>query len=269
MIPKLFRSVITLAIGILLFFPILWMFITSFKTEIEAIKFPPSFIFDLTFSNYFEIQERSNYFKYAFNSIIISLGSTLLGISLSIPVSWSLAFIKNKYKEFILLWILSTKMMPAVGVLVPMYIIFRDIKLLDTLTGMIIILTLTNLPILVWLLYNYFAEIPHEIIESSQIDGATFFQEITKIILPLSLPGISSAFLLSVILCWNEAFWSLMLTSTNSAPLSVFIASFSSPEGLFWAKLSAASVMAVLPIMILGWFSQKQLVAGLTFGAIK
>ena len=120
-----------------------------------------------------------------------------------------------------------------------------------------------------WLLYNYFAEIPHEIIESSQIDGATIFQEITKIILPLSLPGISSAFLLSVILCWNEAFWSLMLTSTNSAPLSVFIASFSSPEGLFWAKLSAASVMAVLPIMILGWFSQKQLVAGLTFGAIK
>ncbi|MAE09371.1 MAG: carbohydrate ABC transporter permease [SAR324 cluster bacterium] len=269
MILKIIVNIITWSIGILLFFPIFWMFITSFKTEMEAIKFPPSFIFNFTLSNYFEIQERSNYFKYAVNSITISLGSTFLAILLSIPVSWSLAFIKNKYKDFILLWILSTKMMPAVGVLVPMYIIFRDIKLMDTLTGMIIILTLTNLPILVWLLYNYFVEIPYEIVESSQIDGATIYSEITHIILPLSLPGISSAFLLSVILCWNEAFWTLMLTSTNSAPLSVFIASFSSPEGLFWAKLSAASVMAILPIMILGWFSQKQLVAGLTFGAIK
>jgi len=269
MFSRILINIITWTIGMLLFFPIFWMFITSFKTEMEAIKFPPSIIFDFTLSNYFEIQERSNYFKYAFNSITISLGSTLLAILLSIPVSWSLAFIKNKYKQFILLWILSTKMMPAVGVLVPMYIIFRDIKLMDTLTGMILILTLTNLPILVWLLYNYFAEIPYEIIESCQIDGATIYNEITHIILPLSLPGISSAFLLSVILCWNEAFWTLMLTSTNSAPLSVFIASFSSPEGLFWAKLSAASVMAILPIMILGWFSQKQLVAGLTFGAIK
>ena len=269
MINKIIISLITWFFGLVFFFPILWMFLTSFKTEMEAIKFPPSFIFELTLVNYFEIQERSNYFKYALNSITISFGSTFLGIALAIPVSWSLAFIKNKYKDFILLWILSTKMMPAVGVLVPMYIIFRDAKLMDTHFGMILILTLTNLPIIVWLLYNYFAEIPYEIIESSHIDGANILNEIISIVLPLSLPGISSAFLLSVILCWNEAFWSLMLTSTNSAPLSVFIASFSSPEGLFWAKLSAASVMAIMPIMILGWFSQKQLVSGLTFGAIK
>ena len=269
MINKIIISLITWFFGLVFFFPILWMFLTSFKTEMEAIKFPPSFIFELTLVNYFEIQERSNYFKYALNSIIISFGSTFLGIALAIPVSWSLAFIKNKYKDFILLWILSTKMMPAVGVLVPMYIIFRDAKLMDTHFGMIVILTLTNLPIIVWLLYNYFTEIPYEIIESSHIDGANILNEIISIVLPLSLPGISSAFLLSVILCWNEAFWSLMLTSTNSAPLSVFIASFSSPEGLFWAKLSAASVMAIMPIMVLGWFSQKQLVSGLTFGAIK
>ena len=269
MINKIIINLITWFFGLVFFFPILWMFLTSFKTEMEAIKFPPSFIFELTLVNYFEIQERSNYFKYALNSITISFGSTFLGIALAIPVSWSLAFIKNKYKDFILLWILSTKMMPAVGVLVPMYIIFRDAKLMDTHFGMIVILTLTNLPIIVWLLYNYFTEIPYEIIESSHIDGANILNEIISIVLPLSLPGISSAFLLSVILCWNEAFWSLMLTSTNSAPLSVFIASFSSPEGLFWAKLSAASVMAIMPIMVLGWFSQKQLVSGLTFGAIK
>ena len=139
MINKIIISLITWFFGLVFFFPILWMFLTSFKTEMEAIKFPPSFIFELTLVNYFEIQERSNYFKYALNSITISFGSTFLGIALAIPVSWSLAFIKNKYKDFILLWILSTKMMPAVGVLVPMYIIFRDAKLMDTHFGMIVI----------------------------------------------------------------------------------------------------------------------------------
>jgi sorbitol/mannitol transport system permease protein len=167
------------------------------------------------------------------------------------------------------MWMLSTKMMPAVGVLVPMYLIFRDTGLLDTKSGLVGVLTLINLPIIVWMLFTYFKEIPVEILEASRMDGASLRSEIIYVLTPMAVPGIASTLLLNIILAWNEAFWTLNLTAAKAAPLTAFIASYSSPEGLFYAKLSAASTMAIAPILILGWFSQKQLVRGLTFGAVK
>jgi sorbitol/mannitol transport system permease protein len=164
---------------------------------------------------------------------------------------------------------LSTKMLPAVGVLVPIYLLARDSGMLDTRTGLILIFTLSNLPIVVWMLYSFFKEVPHEILEASRMDGAKVGQQIRYLLLPLSLPGIASTALLSIILCWNEAFWSLNLTASQAGPLTAFIASFSSPEGLFWAKLSAASTLAIAPILVFGWITQRQLVRGLTFGAVK
>jgi sorbitol/mannitol transport system permease protein len=164
---------------------------------------------------------------------------------------------------------LSTKMLPPVGVLVPIYLLMRDAGLLDNRLALVIVYTLMNLPIAVWLLFTFFKEVPHDILEAGRMDGAKPRQEIWMILLPLALPGIASTALLSVILCWNEAFWSLNLTSSSAAPLTTFIASFSSPEGLFFAKLSAASTIAIAPIMVFGWMSQKQLVQGLTFGAVK
>ena len=160
-------------------------------------------------------------------------------------------------------------MLPPVGVLVPIYLIFRDFNLLDTRIGLTIVLSLLNLPIIVWMLYTYFKEIPSEILEAARMDGAGLKAEILHVLLPMAMPGIASTILLNVILAWNEAFWTINLSAANAAPLTVFIASYSSPEGLFYAKLSAASVMAIAPILILGWFSQKQLVRGLTFGAVK
>lgn len=164
---------------------------------------------------------------------------------------------------------LSTKMMPSVGVLVPIYLIWKDSGLLDTVTGLVIIYTLINLPIAVWMAFTYFNEVPKEILEAGRIDGASTWQEMIHLLLPMSLPGIASTGLLLLILSWNEAFWSINLSSANAAPLTVFIASYSSPEGLFWAKLSAASLLAIAPILVVGWLSQKQLVRGLTFGAVK
>jgi sorbitol/mannitol transport system permease protein len=166
-------------------------------------------------------------------------------------------------------WMLSTKMMPAVGVLIPLYILCQMFGLLDNIIGLIIIYALINLPIAVWMAYTYFCEVPGAILEAARIDGATILQEMWHVLRPMTLPGLSSTGLLLIILSWNEAFWSLNLTSVNAAPLPVFIASYSSPEGLFWAKLSAASFLAVAPIMVLGWMTQKQLVRGLTFGAVK
>ena len=267
---KVTYTAIAWAIGIAIFFPILWTILTSFKTEAEAIASPPSFIgFAWTLENYGEVQERSNYFRHFWNSVIISFGSTFLGLLIAIPAAWAMAFTPGKRTKDVLMWMLSTKMLPPVGVLIPIYLIFRDTGLLDTSFGLVIVLTLINLPIIVWMLYTYFKEIPGEILEAARMDGATLRYEIIHVLTPMAVPGIASTLLLNVILAWNEAFWTLNLTAAKAAPLTAFIASYSSPEGLFYAKLSAASTMAIAPILILGWFSQKQLVRGLTFGAVK
>ncbi|MCA1494295.1 carbohydrate ABC transporter permease [Sinorhizobium alkalisoli] len=267
---KLLTTAAAWTIGILIFFPILWTFLTSFKTEAQAIASPPAFLFfDWTVENYFEVQSRSDYFKHFMNSVVISFGSTLLGLVIAVPSAWAMAFAPTKRTKDVLMWMLSTKMMPPVGVLVPLYLMFRNTGLLDTRVGLVLVLMLINLPIIIWMLYTYFKEIPGEILEAARMDGASLAKEIIYVLTPMAIPGIASTFLLNIILAWNEAFWTLNLSAARAAPLTAFIASYSSPEGLFYAKLSAASTMAIAPILILGWFSQKQLVRGLTFGAVK
>ena len=276
MSSRIGMTVLAWAIGGLIFFPILWTFLTSFKTELDAFSLPPKFLFfDWTTENYLEVQSRSNYLRFASNSIILSVGANLFGLLLAVPAAWAMAFAPAKHTKDVLMWMLSTKMMPGVGVLVPIYLIFKDFNLLrsDATLGNQIavgfVLMMMNLPILVWMLYTYFKEIPTDILEAARMDGAKLWAEIVNVLMPMALPGIASTLLLAIILSWNEAFWTLNLATSQAAPLPVFIASYSSPEGLFWAKLSAASTLAIAPILILGWFCQKQLVRGLTFGAVK
>ena len=257
-------------VGFLIFFPILWTFLTSFKSELDAFSMPPKFLFfQWTTENYVEVQSRSNYLLFAYNSIVLSIGANIVGLLIAVPAAWSMAFAPTKRTKDVLLWMLSTKMMPGVGVLVPIYLLFRDFHLLDSRLGIGFVLLMLNLPILVWMLYTYFKEIPVDILEAARMDGASLFNEIVYVLTPMAIPGIASTMLLAIILSWNEAFWTLNLTTFNAAPLTAFIASYSAPEGLFWAKLSAASTLAIAPILVLGWFSQKQLVRGLTFGAVK
>ncbi|HWX70976.1 MAG TPA: carbohydrate ABC transporter permease [Xanthobacteraceae bacterium] len=267
---KLVTTVAAWIVGFVIFFPILWMVLASFKTELEAFAIPPSFLFfHWTTENYAAVQERSDYLHHAINSIVIAGGSTLIALLIAIPAAWSMAFAPTKRTRDVLLWMLSTKMMPPVGVLVPIYLLYRTFGLLDSRGGLIIVLCLGNLPIVVWMLFTYFKEIPRDILEAARMDGATVGRELIYVLTPMALPGIASTLLLNVILAWNEAFWTLNLSTSAAAPLTVFIASYSSPEGLFWAKLSAASTLAIAPILVLGWFSQRQLVRGLTFGAVK
>jgi sorbitol/mannitol transport system permease protein len=255
---------------LLIFFPVLWMILTSFKTEASAVAIPPQlFTADWTTENYTEVWSRSEYPRFFLNSVIIAVGSTLLGLAIAIPSAWAMAFVPGKRTKDLLMWMLSTKMMPAVAVMIPIYLLFLWTGLMDTRTGLVLVLMLMNLPIIIWMLYTYFKEIPGEILEAARMDGASLWNEIVYVLTPMAVPGIASTMLLNIILAWNEAFWTITLTTTNAAPLSAFIASFSAPQGLFYAKLSAASAMAIMPILILGWFSQKQLVRGLTFGAVK
>ena len=266
---KLIVTVFAWAVGLIIFFPILWTLLTSFKSEGDAINIASFFSTGWTTEAYSVVQSRSNYVQFAMNSVILALGSTFFALVIAIPSAWAMAFAPGKRTKDLLMWMLSTKMMPPVGALIPIYLIFRDFGLLDTRGGIITVLMLLNLPIIIWMLYTYFKEIPGEILEASRMDGASLGKELLYVLTPMAIPGIASTLLLNIILAWNEAFWTLALTTKDAAPLTQFIASYSSPEGLFWAKLSAASTMAIAPILVLGWFAQKQLVRGLTFGAVK
>ncbi|TQS72587.1 carbohydrate ABC transporter permease [Rhodobacteraceae bacterium] len=267
---KLVFTLVAWIIGLAIFFPILWIFILSFKSEGNAIAAPFHVLTSaFTLESYHTVFERSNYLRYFMNSVILSVGSTLLGLIIAVPAAWAMAFVPGRHTKDVLLWMLSTKMLPPVGVLVPIYLIFRDMGLLDSRIGLVFVLTMINLPIIIWMLYTYFREIPGEILEAARMDGAGLKEEVLYVLTPMAIPGIASTVLLNIILAWNEAFWTLNLTAAKAAPLTQFIASYSSPEGLFYAKLSAASIMAIAPILIMGWFSQKQLVRGLTFGAVK
>ncbi|NBX04657.1 MAG: carbohydrate ABC transporter permease [Betaproteobacteria bacterium] len=263
------RTLIAWLLTLLLFFPLAWLIMTAFKTELQAIAVPSLLWFTPTLDNFREVQERSDYLLYARNSLITSVVSTVIGLLIAAPAAYSMAFFKGRHTKNILMWMLSTKMMPAVGALVPIYVLAQQAGLLDTRTGLIIIFMLSNLPIMVWMLYSHFKDIPHEILEAARMDGANLWQEFYRVTMPLALGGLASTGLLCLVLSWNEAFWSLNLSSAKAGTLATLIASYSSPEGLFWAKLSAASLMAIAPIVVFGWFSQKQLVQGLTFGAVK
>jgi sorbitol/mannitol transport system permease protein len=171
---KAVTTAVAWTIGVLIFFPILWIGVLSLKTEIDAIR-PPLDVLrsGWTFDSFNAVQERSDYFKHFWNSVIIAVGSTFLGLLVAIPAAWAMAFVPGKRTKDVLLWMLSTKMLPPVGVLIPIYLIFRDVGLLDTRTGLVIVLTLINLPIIVWMLYTYFREIPGEILEAARMDGAS------------------------------------------------------------------------------------------------
>ena len=266
---KILVTVLAWVVGLMVFFPILWTVLTSFKTEGDAINISGFFSTGWTTEAYSVVQSRSNYVQFAMNSIFLALGSTFFALVIAIPSAWAMAFAPGKRTKDLLMWMLSTKMMPPVGALIPIYLIFRDLGLLDTRGGIITVQMLLNLPIIIWMLYTNFKEIPGEILEASRMDGASLGKELLYVLTPMAIPGIASTLLLNIILAWNEAFWTLALTTKDAAPLTQFIASYSSPEGLFWAKLSAASTMAIAPILVLGWFAQKQLVRGLTFGAVK
>ncbi|MGF1627483.1 MAG: carbohydrate ABC transporter permease [Alphaproteobacteria bacterium] len=266
------KWIVTIAghlVALLMFFPILWMFLTAFKAEIDAFTIPPQLFFEPTLRSFGDVFARGDYAVFAQNSLIAALGSTALALLIAIPAAYRLAFFPTARTQFTLLWMISTKMMPAVGVLLPMYLFFQWLGLIDQIVGLLVIYTMMNLPLAVWMLYTYFREIPYEMLEAARVDGAGVGSELRHILIPTAMPGVASTALLCTILAWNESFWSLQLMNVQGATLATFISSFKAAEGMFWAKMSAASILAIGPIIVIGWLAQKQLVRGLTFGAVK
>jgi sorbitol/mannitol transport system permease protein len=263
------RMILGWAAAIIMAFPVIWMSLAAFKTEQDAAAVPPLLLFSPTLENFHEMNQRVDYMHHAWNSIAVSFTSTILALLIAAPAAYVMAFYPTKRTRSLMLWMLSTKFMPAVGVLVPIYLILVSTDLLDTRMALIALTFLGNLPLVVWMLFSYFKEVPHEILEAGRMDGAGPMTQLWHLLLPLTAPGLASTALLSIILAWNEAFWCINVTATNAGTLALAIASFANSEGQFWAKLSAASFASVAPVLVLGWITQRQLVRGLTFGAVK
>ena len=263
------RTILAWSVGLLFFFPIFWLVLTSFKTDADAVK--PEYLiwFTPTLENYTNMTENYDYWRFAANSVITSVFATVFALAVGIPCAYSMAFNPTRATKDVLMWMLSTKMLPAAAVLYPMTFLTKSMGLFDTHFMVIVVLCLINLPIVIWMLFTYFKEIPKEIIEAGQMDGVNTWGEIREILIPLAWGGIASTALLCFIFCWNEAYWTVRLTTTDAATLSKLIEGNRAPEGLFFGRLSAVSAAAVGPIIVLGWFCQKQLVQGLTFGAVK
>jgi sorbitol/mannitol transport system permease protein len=265
------------AVGLIAFFPVLYMFLTGFKTEIAAVELPPRLIFWPTFENY-EAVFGINFVPFFRNSIITSLVSTFFVMLLAIPCAYALALYRPKKWKDILFFFISTRFLPAAGVIVPLYIIFsptgdpalgiNGLGLLGTLHGLIILYTAMNLPIAVWMMRSFFEEIPRDVLDAARVDGASLFREMTQIVLPMVIPGLVATIFIAIIFAWNEFFFAFNLAPKEST-VPMFMVRFVTSEGLFWAKLAASSTMAVLPIVILGWIAQRQLVRGLSMGAVK
>ncbi|MEL6201182.1 MAG: carbohydrate ABC transporter permease [Pseudomonadota bacterium] len=267
---RISRATMAWAVGLVFFFPIFWMVLTSFKTDADAVK--PEFLlfFTPTLENYTNMTENYDYWRFAINSVITSVFATAFCLVVGIPCAYAMAFNPTRRTKDVLMWMLSTKMLPAAAVLYPMTFLTKNfLGIFDTHFLLILVLCLINLPIAVWMLFTYFKEIPKEIIEAGQMDGVTTWGEVKEILVPLAGGGIASTALLIFIFCWNEAYWTVRLTTTDAATLSKLIEGNRAPEGLFFGRLSAVSTAAVGPIIVLGWFCQKQLVQGLTFGAVK
>ncbi len=264
-------------VGLIVFFPVLYMFLTGFKSENAAVKLPPRLIFWPTFENY-DAVFGINFVPFFRNSIFTSLVSTFFVLLLAVPCAYALALYRPKKWKDILFFFISTRFLPVAGVIVPLYVLFSPVGdpvlgvpglgLLGTLKGLVILYTAMNLPIAVWMLRSFFEEVPRDILDAARVDGASLFREMFQIVLPMISPGLVATAFISIIFAWNEFFLAYNLAPKEST-VPMFMVRFVTSEGLFWAKLAASSTMAVLPIVLLGWIAQRQLVRGLSMGAVK
>ncbi len=255
-----------LALGF--FFPVLWMVLTAFKQESDAATNPPTFIFTPTLDQFKEVFE-AGIATPLLNSLFATIVSTILVLALGVPAAFALSLRPVRKTQDALFFFISTKMLPIVAAIIPLYVIVGRIGMLDNIWTLVILYTAMNLPIAVWMMRSFFLEVPGELLEAASIDGASLWTSVREVILPLISPGIAATALICVIFSWNEFFFAVNMTAVNAQTMPVFLTGFMSGQGLYWAQLSAASVLAALPVVICGWIAQNKLVRGLSFGAIK
>jgi sorbitol/mannitol transport system permease protein len=265
---RLVLGLLTWIIVLIFFFPVLWMALTGFKHEEDAATTPPHFVFKPTLDEYKAVWD-NGLRSYLEHSIIVSVSSTLIVLVLALPAAYALSIRPVRKWKDVLFFFISTKMLPIVGAIVPLYVIAKDLHLLDHKLLLVVLYTSMNLPIAVWMLRSFLLEVPSEIIEAAQVDGATLQRQLRSVIMPIVSPGLAATALICFIFAWNEFFLAVNLTTTNAGTVPIFLVSFVAPEGQFWAHLSAAATVACLPVLLAGWAAQDKLVRGLSMGAVK
>jgi sorbitol/mannitol transport system permease protein len=255
-------------VGVVFFFPVLWMVITSFKTEAQAYTNTPHLFFSPTWSEYKSVFA-SGIWPYVANSAFATIVSTALVLLLATPCAFALSLRPVKKTRDVLFFFISTKMLPVVAAIIPIYIASRDLHMLDNIFTLVILYTAMNLPIAIWMMRSFFLEVPGELLEAAEMDGAPLRRTVIEVILPVVAPGLAATALICCIFSWNEFFFAVNLTATQAATVPVFLVGFISSEGLYFAQLAAAATAATLPVVLAGWVAQRQLVRGLSFGAIK
>ncbi|TMF58165.1 MAG: carbohydrate ABC transporter permease [Chloroflexi bacterium] len=268
LLSKVGWSALAWVISIAFFFPVLWMALEGLKTEPQAASIPPTILFVPTLAQFSEVLSR-DFPPYLINSAMATFGSTLLVLILGLPAAYALSIRPVKKSRDVLFFLISTRFLPFAASLVPLYILARNLHLLDNIFALVIIYTTINLPLGIWLLRSFMLELPHELVEAARVDGASMRHELIRIVLPLITPGIAATSLICLIFAWNEFFYAVNFTSSVAATSPIFLVGFISGRGLFYAKLAAAATLASLPVLLAGWFAQKQLIRGLTMGAVK
>lgn len=269
-IRRTILAVVIYGIGILYFFPVLYMFVSAFKTEFQAVY--PTFNFTPTLETLRDVLSNPNIIRALQNSVFQVIAGTFLCLLIGIPAAFQLVFgefRKSKNRENLLVWFLVTIILPPVAILIPVYTWFQEFNIINTRGGLLILYVGFNTPIVIWMVYSFFSDLPAEMMEAADIDGCAPWRKLWSIGLPLVKPGVIAAGLLVAVFIWNEFFLAFNLTGNRAATLPVYLARFREQQGLYVAQLSAASTVAVLPPVVLGWMTQKALVKGLTKGAVK
>ena len=255
-------------LGLLFFFPVFWTLLISFRQEVDAGTFPPKWIAPFTLENYekvFKVGAKS----FLLNSAIASIGSTIVILALAFPAAYALSIKPIKKSKDVLSFFLSTKFLPPIAALLPIYLILKELQLLDNIFALTVFYVAMNLPLAVWLLRSFLKEIPRELVEAAELDGASTIKILYRVLVPISMPGIAATSLICFIFTWNEFLLAINVTGLSAATAPVYLVGFVTAEGLFFAQLSAVSIVVSLPVIIAGWAAQDKLVSGLSLGAVK
>jgi multiple sugar transport system permease protein len=263
------RGAIVALVMVFFMFPIVWLFMTSFKTPLDVFAIPPKIVFSPTVENYIEVFRLHNFFSYYKNTVIIAVCSTTLSMVLGTLGAYALSRFNFKGKGMVAGWILGSRFAPPIAIVLPIFIIVKNLRLLDTYYPLILLYMFSNLAFVVWMMRSFFDDVPVEIDEAARVDGCSMMGILWRVVLPLARGGLATTTIFCIILCWNEFLWALLLTYGNATTLPVTMNSFIMESGIAWGQMAAASALVTVPLLIFAVLIQKQFIRGLTFGAIK
>jgi multiple sugar transport system permease protein len=266
---SLLTSIVLFLIAIAFIFPIFWTFLMSIKQTVDALAMPPKLIFSPTLEHYSAVWGDGRFLRYGLNSFIIALSATFIGVALASPAAYIFARYRSRGQKYLMFGILSTRMIPQVTFMIPFFIIFSRLHLIDTYPAVILMHLTIILGFVIWLMRSYFGEVPRELEEAALVDGCSYFQAFLRVIVPVATPGLATSAIFSFIYSWNEFLYALIVTGTTTKTIPLGIYNWVAWEEVHWGELTATAILALIPVVAVYFFVQKSLVRGLTMGAIK